>query len=250
MKNTIILSTFILFCNLTTYSQISVDTLYYKKVEIRVYTYLLHQDTAVHAYFDQNTPRKRKKIKTNIGRLKFDMTLEGIIDFLETKYRSPLVAPTDMNIDKPLSFSLGDTPHPALLIAKDSYCIGAISYYQKELEKNSRNYLPYYELAKAYDAYKPYDPSIHDKVIAYLETCINLNPAFEEAYVLKARTHEKNGKWKGIMMSEPHVDIVDIDEIKEAIKCLDDILLLNPANREAQEYLAELKDRYGKNYKL
>lgn len=79
---------------------------------------------------------------------------------------------------------------------------------------------------------------------------LKLHSAFEEAYVLKARTHEKNGKWKGIMMSEPHVDIVETDEIKEAIKCLDDLLLLNPANREAQEYLAELKDRYGKNYKL
>ena len=248
MKKTISLSIFLIVCSLTSFSQIKLDTLYFNKIEIRIFTYRLNHDTVVHAYFDQSTPRVWKKIDSNIGRIKYDLTLKRITNFVQKNYPSPLIAPTNFHLDKPLSFYPGDTPELTLAIAKDSYCIGAINFYQRELEKNAHNYLFYYELAKAYDTYRPYDPIIHEQVLAYLATCLKQQPAFEEAYLLKARTHEKNGKMKGMMMSEPHVDMVDMDEIRQAIKCLEKLLLINPARLEAKQYLTELKDRYGKTY--
>ena len=52
------------------------------------------------------------------------------------------------------------------------------------------------------------------------------------------------------MMSEPHVDLVDVDEIKQSINCLNELLKINPDNTEARQYLDELNDRYSKKYKL
>jgi tetratricopeptide (TPR) repeat protein len=185
-----------------------------------------------------------------MGRMKRDLTFDSIADFVRTKYPSSSITTTDLSVDKPVKFYNTKTTDLNLAIAKDSYYIGAINYYWAEIEKDSSNYLSYYELAKAYDRYNLTYSLSHDKVIGHLNTCIRLNPKFEEAYLLKARIHEKNGKMKGIMMSEPHVDIIDVDEIIQSINCLNECLLINPDNVEARQYLVELNDRYGKKYKL
>lgn len=248
MIRKITILTFILISNLTSYGQIKVDTLYFNQIEIRVFTFKLHQDTVVKAYIDQNTPRVTKKIKTNVGRIKRDLTLDSIVDFVSTKYQDPSITLTDLSIDKPSKFIDGETPNLNLAIAKDSYYIDAINYYWDEIEKDSNNYLFYYELAKSYDAYNHKFSLLHDNVIGLLQKCIGLNPNFEKAYILQAKTHERIGIMKGHMMSEPHAQIVDLDEIKQSINCLNKLLNINPDNIEANQYLAELKEQYVKNY--
>ena len=250
MKRTIGILSIILAYNLTSYGQIKVDTLYHNQIEVRIYTYLLNQDTIVKVYFDHHTPRVTKKVKTNMGKIKRDLTFDGIADFVRTKYPSPSITTTDLSIDAPVKFSTTETPDLDLAIAKDSYYIDAINYYGNEIKKDNNSYLSYYNLAKMYADYNMAVTVSHDKVIKLLARCILLNPNFEDAYLLKARVHEKNGIIRGIMMSDPHVDIVDVGEIIEAINSLNRILKLNPDNTEAKEYLEELKNRYGKKYKL
>jgi len=185
-----------------------------------------------------------------MGRIKRDLTFDSIADFVRTKYSSPSITATDLSIDKPVKYNIGETPDLNLPIAKDSYYIDAVNYYWGEIQTDSNSFLSYYELAKAYDSYDLTYSLSHDKVIGLLNKCIRLNPDFEDAYLLKAMTHEKNGIMKGIMMSEPHVDIVDVDEIKQSINCLNELLKINPDNTKARKYLDELNDRYSKKYKL
>ena len=250
MKKIIALFTIILTCTLASYGQVSVDTLYYNQIEVRIYTYLLNQDTIVKAYFDHKIPRVTKKVKSNIGKITQDLTYDSIAYFLRTEYPSVSITTTDLKIDAPVKFSITETPDLDLAIAKDSYYIDAINYYLNEIKKDNNSYLSYYNLAKMYAEYNTTVTFSHDKVIKLLARCVLLNPNFEEAYLLKARVHEKNGIIKGALMSDPHVDIVDISEIIEAINSLNRVLKINPDNFEAKEYLEELKNRYGKKYKL
>jgi tetratricopeptide (TPR) repeat protein len=241
----------ILLSNLTGFCQIKGDTIYYKQIEIRIYTYLLGKDTIVKSYFDKNAPRTIKKIKTNIGRVKHDLTFDSIMHLVRINYPSSSVTTTDLQTGKLTGFKTRTNPEFKSAITMDCYLIGAINYYSNEIAKDSNNYLSYYELANAYlRLNKTYSLSLFDKGISYINTSMRLNPAFEKAFVIKARLHEKNGIARGRMMSEPYVDIVDLNEIKQAIYCLDNLLRVNPDYEEGKQYRMELMDKYGSKYKL
>lgn len=240
----------ILIGNLSVYCQIGVDTLYYEQNEIRVYTYLVGKDTLVKAYYDKDARHVFKRVRTNLGRRKEDITLDSIARHIFKYHRFASVSSADFQNEELLEFEKGLTPDFKSTIARDSYLVGAVNYFFKEVERDSTNYLSYYELGKAYNQLHSLRVSSYDKAISYFDTCIQLKPDFEDAYLSKAKVHEKKGIWKGIIRSDPHVNTVDVFEVKRALDCLDRLLNINPDHVEGKRYLIELKDRYGKRYKL
>jgi len=252
MLKAITIFSFLLVSKLTIYGQINGDTLYYKQNEIRVYTYVLEGDTVVKAYCSKDLPRVIRKVKTNVGRVKRDLTFDSISQFVNQHYPSASTTATNLQTGKLIKFERGVTPDFESAISLDSYWIGAINYFSAEIEKDSVNYLSYYELANACDKFYftgPLSSSLHcEKAISYLDKCIQLKPDFEKAYLLKARVHERNARGKGFIMADPHAHIEDVEEIKRALYCLDKLLVINPANEEGKQYRQELIDKYGDRY--
>jgi hypothetical protein len=244
MKKKLTILILILFITLPGFGQIYGDTIFYKSNEIRVYTYLLQNDTIIKAYFDKNIPRVMERRKTNLGRMKFDLTFDSITKFVRQTYVSASVTATDIQNVQLTAYREDINPNFKSAITTDCYWIGAINYYTEMTEKDSNDYLNHYELAVAFESYNSTYSLMHDKTLKQLNTCIRLRPDFEDAYLFKARVHEKNGKMKGLMMSEPHHIIVDRNEINLAIQCLDNLLQINPNNAEAKKYREELKTKY------
>lgn len=229
----------------TCFGQIDIDTIYHKKTEIRIYTYLLGNDTVAKAYFDMSLPRVTGKVSSNLGETTRDLTFDSIADFVRNIYPQSSITATDLKAGELTTFNPDIKPNSTSLISIDCYWIGGINHYSKEIVSDSSNFLNYFNLANALNQYYLW-AGPYEKIITLLNSCIELNKEFEEAYILKAKMHEDNGVWKGIIMSEPHIDIVDRTEIELAISCLDELLKINPKNRQAKDLKIEIINKHYK----
>lgn len=191
-------------------------------------------------------------MKTNLGRSKEDVTLENLSRYYLKYYHWSSLTSADFQNGELVEFETGLTPDFKSIITRDSYTIGAVNYFLKAVERDSTDHLSYYELGKAYSQLSQLTlrSSPYDKAISYLDKSIQLKTDFEEAYLLKANIHEKRGIWLGIIRSEPHAVSVNVFDIKQALDCLDKLLVINPDHVEGKRYLGELKERYGKRYRL
>lgn len=225
--------------------QIASDTLFFNNIEIRVYTYSIESDTTIIAYFDHHVLKRSKKELRTFDQVIFDKTRLSIVNHVESIYPNASVKSTVFKNAELTPFSKEVKPDSKSLITKDCYWIGAINHYSKRIKKDSADYLNYFDLANAIIAYNYGSPHEHrDRIMALLNSSIGLNREFVKAYLLKSRIHEEMGIWKGAMMSDPHVDVVDLEEIQLAINCLNELLVLKPESKEAKDYRNELTKKY------
>lgn len=229
-----------------TSGQFASDTLFINNIEIRVYTYKIESDTTTLAYFDRQALKYTKKGLSNLAEMVYDTTRISIVNHIESLYPNALISSAAFENVELTPFNKEVKPDSKSIISLDCYWIGAINHYSKRIRSDSTDYLNYFDLANAFIDYK--HGSSHeyrDRIMDLLNSSIELNREFEKAYLLKSRIHETTGIWKGAMGSDPHVDVVDLQEIEFAVNCLNDLLILKPECKKAEDYRNELINKYG-----
>lgn len=236
---------FILVNSLILKSQVTSDTLFFNKVEIRVYSYMINGITIDKAYYDQSIPQITKLVNTNIGIVNKNITFDSIAVFVRSKSPVASITATDLNVGEFPPFNKDKLPNSHSAIINDHYNFSAVNYYEEKIEEEPLNYLYYYKLAQAYELLQLHYFLSSESVLIHLDKCIAINPNFGDAYLLKAKIYERSAEFNGALISDPHVGIVAIDEIQMAIDCLNDLLKINPNHKKANDFLTELKKKYG-----
>ncbi len=233
----------ICFSNSESSAQIDGDTLYFNDIEVRIYTFVIEQDTVKKAYYGSNTQRVFNEVNTYSDKPKKVLDYDSIMYSIKIKRRFNYSCPTDLKsgvlITKYNKDLVIDTSSK---ITTDSYWISVINHFSKQIEDDSTNYLNYYNYVDARLKYGHYS---YDNIKSKLENCIELNNKFEKAYLLKSKLYVYRARANGLMVaSYDNHNIVDRSEIKKAIECLEDLLRINPLNIEAINYRDELISKY------